>query len=109
MKAEQRRYLRRSVQVEVRARHEESDIPLIFDSRNLSPGGVFLRSGLLLEAGEPLALEFTLPGMKRPIRARVHVAWVRRFAADGSEAGMGVRFLNLSPEDQRALEEFTGA
>jgi hypothetical protein len=61
-----------------------------------------------LEQGEQLALEFTLPGLKHPIRAKVRVAWVRRFPADGAEAGMGARFLDLSAADQKSIEDFIG-
>ena len=107
MKAEQRKHLRRSVQVEFRAGNIQGDGQLAFDSRDVSPGGAFLRADLLLEEGEHLNLEFVLPQGRRAIKARGVVAWVRRFPTDNTEPGMGVRFTELAPEDQRALEEFT--
>ncbi len=107
MKAEQRKHLRRSVQVEFRARDQNGVGHLSFDSRDVSPGGAFLRSDLLLEEGEALDLEFHLPEARRPIRAKCLVAWVRRFPGDGAESGMGIHFTELAPEDRRALEDFT--
>lgn len=107
MKAEQRKHLRRSVQVEFRAGNAQGEGHLAFDSRDVSPGGAFLRADLLLEEGELLSLEFVLPQGRRAIKAKGVVAWVRRFPADNTEPGMGVRFTELAPEDQKALEEFT--
>jgi uncharacterized protein (TIGR02266 family) len=108
MKAEQRKHLRRSVQVEFRAKEASGVGLLTFDSRDVSPGGAFLRADLLLEEGELLELEFVLPEGRRPIKARGTVAWVRRFPADGNEAGMGVRFTEIAPNDLAALEDFSG-
>ncbi len=107
MKPEQRRHLRRSVQVEFRTQQADGLGELTFDSGDVSPGGAFLRADFLLEEGEPLLLEFVLPEGRRPIKAKGVVAWVRRFPADRDEAGMGIRFTELSEDDERALEAFT--
>jgi uncharacterized protein (TIGR02266 family) len=106
MKAEQRKHPRRSAQVPFRARPDDAVVPLGFESRNLSAGGVFLCTDLLLEPGEALTVEFALPDVKRTIYGRVRVVWVRRFPANGQDPGMGVRFVDLSAEDLRALQSF---
>jgi uncharacterized protein (TIGR02266 family) len=107
MKAEQRQHLRRSVQVEFRAVDQLGVGELFFDSRDVSPGGAFLQADLLFEEGEALSLEFVLPDGRPPIKAKGLVAWVRRFPAERSEPGMGIRFTELAQEDEKALEEFT--
>jgi hypothetical protein len=101
-----------------------------FASADVSGGGAFLRSDLLFEVGEILTLEFDLPG-GRHVRARGRVVRVSRGqhpqqdeatepkeqGADPAEtngkprrssrdrfAGMGVEFVDLSPEDRAAIE-----
>ena len=69
---------------------------------DLSPGGAFIKSDLLLEPGDGLALEFRVPGVPRLMRAQARVAWVRRFPQDGRAAGMGVEFLTMTDEDRAA-------
>lgn len=96
-----------------------------FASADVSGGGAFLRSDLLFEVGEILTLEFDLPG-GRHVRARGRVVRVSRGSAeprtDAVEGqpekngkprsasrdrfpGMGVEFLDLTPEDRAAIEE----
>ncbi len=66
-----------------------------------------MRADLLLEEGEHLSLEFVLPQGRRPIKVKGVIAWVRRFPTENTESGMGIRFTELAPEDQSALEDFT--
>lgn len=75
---------------------------LIFTSDDLSSGGAFLRSDLLLEQGEPLSLAFEVPGTGL-LQTQSRVAWVRRFPQPGQLAGMGVEFVALRDEDRQAL------
>ena len=103
---EQRRHPRKIVQVELLCRDEPGLGPLSFTGVNLSAGGAFLRSDLLLEAGEVLELELVAPG--RSVMARAEVVWARRFPNGDQPAGMGVRFAALAHEDQRALEALLG-
>ena len=74
--ATMRRYLRRSVRVSFRLRdaNDPSVGDILFDAVDLSQGGAFLRSDLLLEVGETVDVTFGLPGEIRPIRARARVA-----------------------------------
>ena len=76
---------------------------LIFTSADVSAGGAFLKSDLLLEQGEPLSLEFHLEGRMSPIRAQARVVWVRRFPEGSEPAGMGVEFVNINEDDRGAL------
>lgn len=71
-----------------------------FNSRDLSEGGAFLRSDLLLEEGELLNVEIALPG-GRAIRATARVVRTSRSARAG--AGMGIEFVRLAEADRKTL------
>ena len=74
-----------------------------FDTHDISVGGAFIRSDLLFEIGEELAVAFTLPSGEK-IQARARVVRVARDTGDeGLAAGMGVQFLQLSDPDRDAI------
>lgn len=107
MSAEQRRFERKSLNVQIHARDSQGVGQLVFETADLSKGGTFLKSDLLLEPGEALSLEFAvLQG--RVIRAQARVAWVRRFPQPREAAGMGVEFVSMPETDREALETFLG-
>jgi uncharacterized protein (TIGR02266 family) len=105
--SELRRHKRKPLDVEFRCRDDAGLGQLQFGSGDVSAGGAFLRSDLLLEQGDRLWLEFGLPGRDRPIRAEARVVWVRRFPGERQDGGMGIEFLGMTDEDRRALSEFT--
>ncbi len=108
MSENMRRHPRRAIGVDFRARDLQGAGQLLFEAVDVSAGGAFLRSDLLLEEGEPLVLEFRVPGVPRLIRAQGRIAWVRRFPAAGEPGGMGVQFLQLADDDRRLLSDFLG-
>ncbi|MEW6433298.1 MAG: PilZ domain-containing protein [Myxococcota bacterium] len=105
---QQRRHERKAVAVQFQAREAHGAGQLVFTSADLSAGGTFLASDLLLEQGEQLSLEFTFPGETAPLRAQARVAWVRRFPEAGEAAGMGVEFVTMRDEDRARLESLLG-
>jgi len=108
MNGPKRRFVRKTLQVEFRGRDAEGVGVLLFETADLSAGGTFLKSDLLLEEGETFSFEFRVPGVERPLVAQARIAWVRRFPAGGQSAGMGVEFLSMSDEDRGVLEQFLG-
>ena len=106
--SDQRRHARRALEVVFRAREAEASGELLFEGADLSAGGAFLRSDLLLEQGESLAVEFRVAGLTRLIKAQARGAWVRRFPEPDEIAGMGVQFLAMSEEDRAALLKHLG-
>lgn len=116
MGADQRRFLRKTLEVRIKGTPTGQKTgpdadgdrtaagQLAFTSADVSAGGVFLKSDLLLEQGEALALEFSIEG--RPMRARAKVVWVRRFPVSGEPAGMGVEFIEMDDRERAALERF---
>ena len=108
MGEDQRRFPRKSLQVEFRGRNTSGAGQLLFEGIDLSAGGSFLRSDILLEQGEALVLEFRVPGVPRLMKTQAKVAWVRCFPKDDEQPGMGVEFLAMSDEDRAVLGEYLG-
>ena len=101
-----RRYTRKPLEVDFSGKEGEASGHLLFGAKDVSPGGAFLKADLLFEEGEVLSLEFQLPGRPGALRTTARVVRVNRFPAEGEDAGMGVQFVGLSPEDLAALEAF---
>jgi uncharacterized protein (TIGR02266 family) len=101
-----RRFVRKPVAAQLRCNSGASPGFLFFDTQDLSVGGAFLRADLLLEQGEELDVEFSLPGDERVLRAHARVAWVRRADSETASSGMGLEFVNLSGADRDALATF---
>jgi uncharacterized protein (TIGR02266 family) len=75
---------------------------------DLSGGGLFIATLQIRPVGECIQLRFTLPSTKEPIDAITEVRWVRQQAMPdgGGEAGMGLRFLQLTPQAKEAIKDF---
>lgn len=106
MGVEQRRFVRRALKAEIRAHDSDGQGQLLFESGDLSAGGAFLRSELLLEEGELLSLQFQVPGAAQALSAEARIVWVRRFPNEGEEPGMGLEFIAMSDEDKVSLARF---
>ena len=73
---------------------------IVFDTRDLSLGGAFMSSRLLLELDEELELELSLGETRVLVRGRViHV--VREGAT-----GMGIEFTRVADADRDAIRRF---
>ncbi len=78
-------------------------------SENISEGGLFVATADLHPPGTRFDVTFHVPELGRSCSARAEVRWVREHgAAKDLPAGMGLRFLDLSETDARAIEVFTG-
>lgn len=103
-----REHPRVSVRLDVRVTQigTESAGELIFETRDLSEGGAFLRSDLLLDAGDECDLAFELPDAPAvTLRARARVAWTSRQPLRHGP-GMGVEFVQIPEEDEQRLADF---
>ena len=100
--SEFRRHTRKPVDVEFKSDDSSGFGALYFDSGDISLGGAFLISDLLLEESEELTLELDLP-TRGTVKILARVMWVRLFPKDAEPAGMGVQFVNLSEADREAL------
>jgi Tfp pilus assembly protein PilZ len=73
-----------------------------FESAEISGGGAFLPTELLLEVGELLCLEFSLPD-GRNISAHARVVHASRGIDE--PAGFGVEFVEIASDDRAAIEQ----
>jgi uncharacterized protein (TIGR02266 family) len=78
-------------------------------TQNISAGGLFIATHQLRRIGDRIKITFTLPGSTTPVDVETEVRWIRENSSlhrvDGS-TGMGVRFINLSPEASQAISTF---
>jgi uncharacterized protein (TIGR02266 family) len=75
-------------------------------AENLSAGGVFIATHLLRPVGEKVEVCIHLPNGEE-IRAHGEVRWVRIFNAESdTPPGIGVRFAELDPGCEKAIESF---
>lgn len=78
-------------------------------SINLSTGGVFIESGMILPEDTELTVKFNLPNSDTIIIANARVAWINDpllLKKASLPPGMGLQFLNLSMEDMRTIRTF---
>jgi uncharacterized protein (TIGR02266 family) len=81
-------------------------------TQNISSGGVFIATHHLRKIGDRITLKFTLPGSENVLAVETEVRWIREntalMRAEGG-TGMGVRFINLTPETSAAINAFVQA
>ena len=104
-----RRYDRHPLEAEIEVGDGYLGGELVFDSHNVSRGGVFLRSDLLLEVGDTVWVSFALPNIAVAIRTRGRVVWVNRNPDENDptdRSGMGIQFLDLTDIEEAALTAY---
>jgi uncharacterized protein (TIGR02266 family) len=79
-------------------------------TENISEGGLFIATYEEFPLGTLMDMTVTLPDIP-PIQVRGEVRWVREYNEFTAEVspGIGVRFLELSPESRRVIETFLRA
>jgi uncharacterized protein (TIGR02266 family) len=78
-------------------------------SINLSTGGVFIETGIILPVDTRLAVEFILPQNEETIRCEGRVAWVNQpemIVNPNLPIGLGVQFIDISLEDMNAIRQY---
>lgn len=83
-----------------------SDTFLFASITNISEMGIFVRTTEPLTTGTRLRLTFSPPGAAG-FSLEGAVAWVNKVRPDGDNPnpGMGIRFINLKPEERERLVE----
>ena len=99
--AERRESTRHDVKLDVNYRH--GDNYLFSRTSDASDMGIFLVAEDPLPAGAVLELEFKEPNTREPIRVLGRIAWVEN-GARGKEPGMGIQFIDLTPEVQARIK-----
>jgi len=75
---------------------------------NISRGGAFIRTPNPLDLEEEFTLKFHIPDDEEPIAVLCKVVWTNKYGkiSEDMPRGMGVKFLNLRPEQRTRIEEF---
>lgn len=92
--------------MEFRGQDSEGAGEILLLGADMSQGGAFLRSDVLLDVGETLRLDFEIPGSDAPLRVQARVAWLRQNAGEGQSPGMGIEFLSMTAESRESLERW---
>jgi type IV pilus assembly protein PilZ len=73
---------------------------------NISAMGIFVKTTDPLPRGTGMVLSFSPPGYE-PFKLEGEVAWINPVRSDGDNPnpGMGIRFVNLRPEERERLVE----
>jgi uncharacterized protein (TIGR02266 family) len=80
-------------------------------SHDLGEGGVFIRTPNPLELGEEFVLKLHLAEGEAPIEVPCKVIWSNKYGKESRQLrrGMGVKFMNLSPQIQSRVESYIQA
>ncbi len=98
MMAEKRRYLRIPFHTTVTCEWAKKSVKL--DSKNISAGGMLLEPNPALAVGTEFDLEFALPQVQEHLTVRAEVLHTTE------RDGIGIQFLNLSPQDRETIENY---
>ena len=75
------------------------NIPYTGMIKDISTGGIFVKTDKRHRVGEEIQLRFTFPSLDDAIEAKAMVQWVRdEYSAGDMTAGIGVQFVSL-PDD----------
>jgi uncharacterized protein (TIGR02266 family) len=105
MSAEQRTGLRAEVNLEVRYRSAHEFMAAY--AKNISGGGICIRTVKPLPLNSELHLRFSLPGIPKPFEVKGLVVWTNPFADQSAfPTGMGIKFLELGSDEKKILDGF---
>lgn len=104
---EKRKFVRKYANIKFSIADEIVEASVHFDTRDISLGGVFIESDLLLDIGEEIELRFPSPVNPQQsftIKGRIARTIKSRNPYDrDSVPGMGVEFIDLDEKKKRAL------
>ena len=73
---------------------------------NLSTTGAFICHDQIQPIGTAIHISFKLPNHDPSIETEAVVAWSYREGGKGKGSGMGVKFTQIKPEDQKKIETY---
>ena len=80
-------------------------------TNDISEGGLFIATEQRYQTGDRLQIAMELPGLAHTASIDVEVRWVRELddhEDSNTTSGIGVRFVNLTPEIRSAIQSFIG-
>jgi type IV pilus assembly protein PilZ len=104
MGEEKRKDPRADVQIEIQYQTDREFLAAY--TKNISGGGVFIRTSQPLSLNQKVALRFTLPSIDHQFEIGGLVVWVNSSPRGAFPVGMGIKFLEIKPADADAVAEF---
>lgn len=74
--------------------------------KNLSRGGLFVETGCEVDGGCEIGLQFVLPESTTQFNPTARVVWKRKGKARQGTSGIGMRFVDISSDLVRKLEDY---
>lgn len=77
-------------------------------TRNISAGGMFIRTIYPLPEGTELNIKFAIPEIKADFSILAKVVWAAKpeSGSNQEESGMGINFINMSKEKSKILQDY---
>jgi uncharacterized protein (TIGR02266 family) len=105
---ERREEPRTEVAIEIRYRTPREFLSAY--TRNISGGGIFVRTAQPLPLNQGVRLRFTLPGISRRFEVSGIVVWSNPGSNHSSlPTGMGIRLVDLDPQSKEIISDFVKA
>jgi len=92
--------------VELTYRVDGGGEPVTTSTRNIGVGGAFIATTSPLAIGTALRVDIRIPTADTFIGVDADVRWIEDGSEPDSEAGMGVEFRDLEPDDMVRLSEY---
>jgi type IV pilus assembly protein PilZ len=102
--AERRDEARAPIEVEVQYRTVQEFLAAY--SRNISGGGIFIRTAQPQPLNQAIMLRFTLPGIAHRFEINGMVVWVNTSSRSSFPVGMGIKFMQMPQKDADLIAEF---
>jgi uncharacterized protein (TIGR02266 family) len=102
--AEQRNEVRAEVEIEIHYRTAQEFLAAY--SKNISGGGIFVRTPQPQALNQAVLVRFTLPGLPNRFEFRGIVVWNNTSTRGSFPTGMGIKFLDISSKDAETLADF---
>lgn len=93
-------------EVEIEIQYRTGQEFLAAYTKNISGGGVFIRTAQPLPLNQKVELRFTLPGLDRRFEIGGLVVWVNTSSRSSFPAGMGIKFNEIEPADAKTIADF---
>jgi uncharacterized protein (TIGR02266 family) len=94
------------VDIEVEVRYRTIQEFLAAYSRNISGGGLFVRTPQPQPLYQHVQLKFTLPGLDHRFEMGGIVVWSNVSPRSSFPPGMGIKFVQIAPDDIDRIQEF---
>lgn len=75
-------------------------------TRNISVGGMFIRTFYPLPEGTELNIRFAIPEIKIDFSVTAKVVWAVVVKDNEDESGMGINFLNMPEEKSKIIKAY---